>query len=338
MNPEIILRAHQRNAIARGLYGQNVLLGHVVGAGKTWTAVAIAQESKRLGLCHKTLIVVPNHLTEQWGAEYLQLYPAANILVATAKDFEKQNRKKFCARIATGDYDAVIIGHSQLEKLPLSLERQTYMLQQQIDEIMEGIAEAKANRAERFTVKQMERAKKSVEAKLAKLNDQSRKDDLITFEELGVDKLIIDEAHSFKNLAAFSKMQNVGGISQTEAQKSSDLFMKCRYMDEITGGKGIVFATGTPIPNTMVELYTMQRYLQYSICSTARWKKRGSATSMPGLQLLVRPSPLSNLPRKEPVIGPKPALLGFTISQSLWHCFVKSRIFRRRICLIYLYL
>ena len=264
MNPEIILRTHQLNAIARGLYGQNVLLGHVVGAGKTWTAVAIAQESKRLGLCHKTLIVVPNHLTEQWGAEYLQLYPAANILVATAKDFEKQNRKKFCARIATGDYDAVIIGHSQLEKLPLSLERQAHMLQQQIDEIMEGIAEAKANRAERFTVKQMERAKKSVEAKLAKLNDQSRKDDLITFEELGVDKLIIDEAHSFKNLAAFTKMQNVGGISQTEAQKSSDLFMKCRYMDEITGGKGIVFATGTPISNTMVELYTMQRYLQYS--------------------------------------------------------------------------
>ena len=264
MNPEITLRAHQLNAIARGLYGQNVLLGHVVGAGKTWTAVAIAQESKRLGLCHKTLIVVPNHLTEQWGAEYLQLYPAANILVATAKDFEKQNRKKFCARIATGDYDAVIIGHSQLEKLPLSLERQTYMLQQQIDEIMEGIAEAKANRAERFTVKQMERAKKSVEAKLAKLNDQSRKDDLITFEELGVDKLIIDEAHSFKNLAAFSKMQNVGGISQAEAQKSSDLFMKCRYMDEITGGRGIIFATGTPISNTMVELYTMQRYLQYS--------------------------------------------------------------------------
>ena len=199
MNPEIILRTHQLNAIARGLYGQNVLLGHVVGAGKTWTAVAIAQESKRLGLCHKTLIVVPNHLTEQWGAEYLQLYPSANILVATAKDFEKQNRKKFCARIATGDYDAVIIGHSQLEKLPLSLERQTHMLQQQIDEIMEGIAEAKANRAERFTVKQMERAKKSIEAKLAKLNDQSRKDDLITYEEIGVDKLIIDEAHSFKN-------------------------------------------------------------------------------------------------------------------------------------------
>ena len=264
MNPEIVLRPHQLNAVARGLYGGNTLLGHVVGAGKTFTAVAIAQESKRLGMCHKTLIVVPNHLTEQWGAEYLQLYPAANILVATAKDFEKQNRKKICARIATGDYDAVIIGHSQLEKLPLSLERQTFLLQQQIDEIMEGIAEAKANRAERFTVKQMERAKKAAEAKLAKLNDQSRKDDLITFEELGVDKLIIDEAHSFKNLAAFTKMQNVGGISQTEAQKSSDLYMKCRYMDEITGGKGIVFATGTPISNTMVELYTMQRYLQYS--------------------------------------------------------------------------
>lgn len=264
MNPEIVLRPHQLNAVARGLYGGNTLLGHVVGAGKTYTAVAIAQESKRLGMCHKTLIVVPNHLTEQWGAEYLQLYPAANILVATAKDFERQNRKKFCARIATSDYDAVIIGHSQLEKLPLSLERQTFLLQQQIDEIMEGIAEAKSNRAERFTVKQMERAKKAAEAKLAKLNDQSRKDDLITFEELGVDKLIIDEAHSFKNLAAFTKMQNVGGISQTEAQKSSDLYMKCRYMDELTGGKGIVFATGTPISNTMVELYTMQRYLQYS--------------------------------------------------------------------------
>ena len=264
MNPEIILRRHQLNAIARGLYGQNTLLGHVVGAGKTWTAVAIAQERKRLGLCHKVLIVVPNHLTEQWGAEYLQLYPAANILVATAKDFEKQNRKKFCARIATGDYDAVIIGHSQLEKLPLSLERQQYYLQQQRDEMMEAIAEAKANRNERFTIKQMERAKKSIEAKLEKLNDQSRKDDLVTFEELGVDMLIIDEAHAFKNLSAFTKMQNVGGISQTEAQKSSDLFMKCRYMDEITGGKGIVFATGTPISNTMVELYTMQRYLQYS--------------------------------------------------------------------------
>ncbi len=264
MNPEIALRPHQLNAVARGLYGGNTLLGHVVGAGKTYTAAAIAQESKRLGMCHKTLIVVPNHLTEQWGAEYLQLYPAANILVATAKDFEKQNRKKFCARIATGDFDAVIIGHSQLEKLPLSLERQTFLLQQQMEEIMEGIAEAKANRSERFTVKQMERAKKTIEAKLAKLNDQTRKDDLVTFEELGVDKLIIDEAHSFKNLAAFTKMQNVGGISQTEAQKSSDLFMKCRYMDEITGGKGIVFATGTPISNTMVELYTMQRYLQYS--------------------------------------------------------------------------
>ena len=264
MNPEIALRPHQLNAVARGLYGGNTLLGHVVGAGKTYTAAAIAQESKRLGMCHKTLIVVPNHLTEQWGAEYLQLYPAANILVATAKDFEKQNRKKFCARIATGDFDAVIIGHSQLEKLPLSLERQSFLLQQQMEEIMEGIAEAKANRSERFTVKQMERAKKTIEAKLAKLNDQTRKDDLVTFEELGVDKLIIDEAHSFKNLAAFTKMQNVGGISQTEAQKSSDLFMKCRYMDEITGGKGIVFATGTPISNTMVELYTMQRYLQHS--------------------------------------------------------------------------
>lgn len=263
INPEISLRQHQLNAVARGLYGGNELLGHVVGAGKTFTMVTIAQEAKRLGLCRKTMIVVPNHLTEQWASEYLQLYPSANILVATAKDFEAKNRKRFCGRIATGDYDAVIIGHSQLEKIPLSIERQIAMLEDQLNEIVQGIDEVKYNRGERFTVKQMEKTKKQVLAKLEKLNDQSRKDDVITFEELGVDKLMIDEAHYYKNLAAFSKMRNVGGISQTEAQKSSDLYMKCRYLDELTDGHGIVFATGTPISNTMVEMYTMQKYLQY---------------------------------------------------------------------------
>ena len=263
INPEITLRQHQLNAVARGLYGGNELLGHVVGAGKTYTMVAIAQEAKRLGLCQKSLIVVPNHLTEQWGAEYLQLYPSANIIVATAKDFETKNRKRFCARIATGDYDAVIIGHSQLEKIPLSIERQAHYLEQQLDEIMEGIAELKENRGDKFSIKQMERAKKQVQAKLDRLNDQSRKDDVVTFEELGIDKLFIDEAHYYKNLAAFTKMRNVGGISQTEAQKSSDLFMKIRYLDELTGGRGVCFATGTPISNTMVEMYTMQKYLQY---------------------------------------------------------------------------
>lgn len=264
INPEICLRQHQLNAVARGLYGGNELLGHVVGAGKTFTIVAIAQESKRLGLAQKSLIVVPNHLTEQWAAEYLQLYPSANILVATAKDFEAKNRKRFCGRIATGDYDAIIIGHSQLEKIPMSIERQRYILEQQIDEIMSGIAELKANRGDRFSVKQLERSKKAILAKMEKLNDQSRKDDLVTFEELGVDRLFIDEAHYYKNLAAFSKMRNVGGISQNEAMKSSDLFMKCRYLDELTGGRGVIFATGTPISNTMVEMYTMQKYLQYA--------------------------------------------------------------------------
>ena len=263
INPEITLRPHQRNAVARGLYGGNTLLGHVVGAGKTYTMVAIAQESKRLGLCQKSLIVVPNHLTEQWASDYLQLYPSANILVATAKDFEARNRKRFCGRIATGDYDAVIIGHTQLEKIPLSVDRQRYMLEQELQEILDGIRELKENRGDRFSIKQMERAKKSAQAKLEKLNDQSRKDDLVTFEELGVDRLFIDEAHYYKNLAAFTKMRNVGGISQTEAMKSSDLYMKCRYLDELTGGRGIVFATGTPISNTMVEMYTMQKYLQY---------------------------------------------------------------------------
>ena len=240
------------------------MLAHVVGAGKTFEMVAAAMESKRLGLCQKSLFVVPNHLTEQWASEFLQLYPSANILVATRKDFEAKNRKKFCGRIATGDYDAIIIGHSQFEKIPMSVERQKAILQQQIDEVMTGIAQAKRDRAENFTVKQMEKTRKSLQVKLEKLNDQTRKDDLVTFEELGVDRIFVDEAHFYKNLAAFSKMRNVGGISQTEAQKSSDLYMKCRYLDEITGGKGIIFATGTPISNSMVEMYTMQKYLQYN--------------------------------------------------------------------------
>lgn len=263
INPEITLRPHQVNAIAHILYGGNTLLAHVVGAGKTFEMVAAAQESKRLGLCQKSLFVVPNHLTEQWASEYLQLYPSANILVATRKDFETKNRKRFCGRIATGDYDAIIIGHSQFEKIPVSVERQRYLLEQQRREVMNGISELKANHGERFSIKQMERTRKSIDAKLEKLNDQSRKDDVVTFEELGIDRIFIDEAHYYKNLAAFSKMRNVGGISQTEAQKSSDLYMKCRYLDELTGGRGVVFATGTPISNTMVEMYTMQKYLQY---------------------------------------------------------------------------
>ena len=262
MNPEITLRKHQVNAIAHILYGGNTLLAHVVGAGKTFEMVAAAMESKRLGLCQKSLFVVPNHLTEQWATEFLQLYPGANILVATKKDFETKNRKKFCGRIATGDYDAIIIGHSQFEKIPMSVERQRDILQQQMQEIMMGIREAKEERAENFTIKQMEKTKKGLQAKLDKLNDQSRKDDVVTFEELGVDRIFIDESHYFKNLFLYTKMRNVGGIAQTEAQKSSDLFMKCRYLDEITGGRGIIFATGTPISNSMVELYTIQRYLQ----------------------------------------------------------------------------
>ena len=262
MNPEITLRKHQVNAIAHILYGGNTLLAHVVGAGKTFEMVAAAMESKRLGLCQKSLFVVPNHLTEQWATEFLQLYPAANILVATRKDFETKNRKKFCGRIATGDYDAIIIGHSQFEKIPMSVERQRAILEQQIDEIMMGISEAKEANAERFTIKQMMKTQKGLQTKIDKLNDQSRKDDVVTFEELGVDRIFIDESHYFKNLFLYTKMRNVGGIAQTEAQKSSDLFMKCRYLDEITGGRGIVFATGTPISNSMVELYTIQRYLQ----------------------------------------------------------------------------
>ena len=256
MNPEITLRKHQIDAIAHIMYGGNTLLAHEVGAGKTYEMVAAAMESKRLGLCTKSLIVVPNHITEQWAAEWLQLYPSANILVATKKDFEMQNRKKFCARIATGDYDAVIIGHSQFEKIPMSAERQQIIIQRQIDE-------AKRAKAERYTVKQLERTKHSLETRLAKLNDQSRKDSLVTFEELGVDRIFIDESHYFKNLFLATKMRNVGGIAQTEAQKSSDLFMKTQCLDEITGGRGVIFATGTPISNSMVELYTIQRYLQY---------------------------------------------------------------------------
>ena len=264
MNPEIELREHQKNAVAHILYGGNTLLAHAVGAGKTFEMVAAAQESKRLGLCNKSLFVVPNHLTEQWAAEYLQLYPAANILVATKKDFETKNRKKFCGRIATGDYDAVIIGHSQFEKIPMSIERQRAILEQQLEEITGGIAELKRNRGENFSIKQLEKSKKSIRQKLDKLNDQTKKDDVVTFEELGVDRLFVDESHYYKNLYLYTKMRNVGGIAQTEAQKSSDLFMKCRYLDEITGGRGTVFATGTPISNSMVELYTIQRYLQYN--------------------------------------------------------------------------
>lgn len=265
MNPEITLRPHQVNAIAHILYGGNTLLAHEVGAGKTYEMVAAAMEMKRLGLCTKSLIVVPNHITEQWAAEWLQLYPSANILVATKKDFETQNRKKFCSRIATGDYDAIIIGHSQFEKIPMSVERQQAILERQIEEILEGIEQAKAQKAERYTVKQMERTRKSLEARLAKLNDQSRKDDTVTFEQLGIDRLFIDESHYFKNLFLATKMRNVGGIAQTEAQKSSDLFMKTQYLDELTGGRGVIFATGTPISNSMVELYTIQRYLQYGM-------------------------------------------------------------------------
>lgn len=263
MNPEIELRPHQKNAVARILYGGNTLLGHVVGSGKTYTMAAAAMEAKRLGLCHKPMFVVPNHLTEQWASEFLQLYPAANILVTSKKEFERHRRQRFCSRIATGDYDAVIIGHSQFEKIPVSIERQRAHIQEQIDEVMRGVSEAKAKNAERFTIKQMERVRKSLEARLKKLNGTEKKDNVITFEELGVDRLFVDEAHGFKNLAAFTKMRNVAGISQTEAQKSSDMFMKTRYLDGLTGNRGVVFATGTPISNTMVEMYTMQRYLQY---------------------------------------------------------------------------
>ena len=264
MNPEIKLRKHQINGIARILYGGNTLLAHEVGAGKTFTMVAAAMEAKRLGLCNKSMFVVPNHIVEQFSSEFLQLYPSANILVTTKKDFETGNRKKFCSRIATGDYDAVIISHSQFEKIPMSVERQTQILQKQIDDIMRSITDLKENHGERFTIKQLMKTQKSLETKLKKLNDTSRKDDVVTFEELGVDRIFVDEAHYYKNLFLYTKMRNVGGIAQTEAQKSSDLFMKCRYLDELTGGKGVTFATGTPVSNSMVELYTMQRYLQYA--------------------------------------------------------------------------
>lgn len=263
MNPEIELREHQKNAITHTLYGGNTLLAHCVGAGKTYEMVASAMESKRLGLCNKSLFVVPNHLTEQWGSSFMELYPSANILVATKKDFTPKKRKKFCGKIATGDYDAVIIGHSQFERIPMSIERQQLDMERQMNEITDGITELKNNNGDKFSIKQLEKTKKSLKVKLQKINDQSRKDDVVTFEELGVDRLFVDEAHSYKNLYLYTKMRNVAGIGQNEAQKSSDMFMKCRYMDEITGGKGIVFSTGTPISNSMTELYTMQRYLQY---------------------------------------------------------------------------
>ena len=265
MNPEITLREHQLNAIAHDLYGGNTLLAHEVGAGKTFEMIAAAMEGKRLGLCQKSLFAVPNHLTEQWASEFLRLYPSANILVATKKDFETRNRKKFCARIATGDYDAVIIGHSQFERIPVSRERQERLLQEQIWEIEDGISELKASRAERFTIKELERTKKNLETKLQKLHDAARKDDVVTFEQLGVDRLYVDEAHSFKNLFLYTKMRNVAGLSTTDAQKSSDMLLKCRYIDEITHGKGVTFATGTPISNSMTELYTMMRYLQHDM-------------------------------------------------------------------------
>ena len=265
MNPEITLRPHQINAIAHILYGGNTLLAHEVGAGKTFEMIAAAMEAKRLGLCSKSLVVVPNHITEQWASEWLQLYPAANILVATERDFEKHRRKKLCARIATGDYDAIIIGHSQLLKIPMSRERQEAALQRQIDEILLGIQQAQAAKCENFTIKQMERTRKSLESRLEKLNNSAERDDLVTFEELGVDRLFIDESHHFKNLFLATKMRNVGGVAQTEAQKSSDLFMKCQYLDKVTGGRGVIFATGTPISNSIVELYTIQRYLQYGL-------------------------------------------------------------------------
>ena len=263
MNPAITLREHQKSAIAHVLYGGNTLLAHEVGAGKTFEMVAAAMEAKRLGLCQKSLFVVPNHLTEQWASEFLRLYPSANILVTTKKDFETHNRKKFCARIATGDYDAIIMGHSQFERIPISRERQERLLREQIDEITDGIAEVQASGGERFTVKQLERTRKSLEARLEKLQAEDRKDDVVTFEQLGVDRLFVDEAHSFKNLFLYTKMRNVAGLSTSDAQKSSDMFAKCRYMDEITGSRGVIFATGTPVSNSMTELYTMQRYLQY---------------------------------------------------------------------------
>ena len=263
MTPDIELKGYQKNAVAHVLYGNNTLLAHCVGAGKTFEMVAAAMESKRLGLCQKSLFVVPNHLTEQWASDFLRLYPGANILAATKKDFQPANRKKFCSRIATGDYDAVIIGHSQFEKIPLSAERQTAIIERQIAEITQSIEEIKAEQGERYTIKQMEKMRKTLQTRLDKLNDTSRKDDVVTFEQLGVDRLFVDESHYYKNLFLHTKMRNVAGIAQSEAQKSSDMFAKCQYLDELTGGKGITFATGTPISNSMTELYTNMRYLQY---------------------------------------------------------------------------
>lgn len=264
INPEITLREHQRNAVAHVLYGGNTLLAHEVGAGKTFEMIAACMESKRLGLCQKAMFVVPNHLTEQWASEFLRLYPSARILVTTKKDFERHNRQKFCSRIATGDYDAVIIGHSQFERIPVSQARQERFIQEQIDEVVAGIDELKRSHGEQFTIKQLVRTQKQLELRLKKLQAEGKKDDVVTFEQLGVDRLYVDEAHGFKNLFLYTKMRNVAGLSTSEAQKSSDMFMKCRYMDELTGGRGIVFATGTPVSNSMTELYTMQRYLQYS--------------------------------------------------------------------------
>lgn len=262
MTPDVELKPHQLNAVAHVMYGDNTLLAHCVGAGKTFEMIASAMESKRLGLCHKSLFVVPNHLTEQWAGDFLRLYPGANILAATEKDFEPARRKRFCARIATGDYDAVIIGHTQFAKIPLSDERQKRLMQEQIDEITESISEAKASNGEHFTIKQMEKTKKNLEVRLAKLNDAGKKDNAVTFEQLGVDRLFVDESQEFKNLFLFTKMRNVAGISQNDSQKASDMYGKCRYIDEITGGRGITFATGTPISNSMTELYTNMRYLQ----------------------------------------------------------------------------
>ena len=264
MNSEITLRKHQKDAIAHILYGGNTLLAHVVGAGKTFEMVAACMELKRLGLSQKSMFIVPNHLIEQWGSEFLQLYPSANILVARKQDFQKNNRKKFCSRIATGDYDAIIIGHSMFEKIPMSIERQRHQIEMQINDITKGVQDLKASNGERYSIKQLEKMKKSLNKGLEKLNDSTRKDDVVYFEELGVDRIFVDESHNYKNLFLYTKMRNVAGLSQTEAQKSSDLFMKCQYLDEITGGKGVVFATGTPISNSMTEMYTIQRYLQYN--------------------------------------------------------------------------
>ena len=264
INPEIKLLPHQVNAIAHVIYGGNTLLAHEVGAGKTFEMIAAAMESKRLGLCQKSIFVVPNHLTEQTASEFLRLYPSANILVTTKRDFQKNNRKKFCARIATGDYDAVIIGHSQFEKIPISMERQKRLIQEQIDEITDGIQEVKYTQGDRFATKQLERTKKNLEARLLKLQANHRKDDVVTFEELGVDRMFVDESDNYKNLFLYTKMRNLAGLSTTDAQKSSDMFAKCRYLDELTGYRGSIFATGTPISNSMTEMFSIQRYLQYN--------------------------------------------------------------------------